>query len=683
MKLSKRISAAWQVLRSKSVGDPDIAEWFERFVGYGETASKQIVTAERAMRFSAVYACVRVLAETVASLPLHVYRRLPRGKERAGDHPYYELLHSRPNGLMTSFTFRETLMTHLALRGNATFFKEGAPRTVRELVPLPANTEIRVVDGRKRFVGAINGRQYNFDQDQVVHVPGLGYDGISGMSPITAMREAIGLGLAAEHFGATFFGRGTNVGGVITHPLNLKKDTVERLEARFDEKYAGLGKALKILFLDEGMKFEKTSIPPEDAQFIETRKFQVEEIARTFRVPPHMIGSLDRATFSNIEHQSLEFVVHTIRPWLVRFEQAINTQLFTPGEEYFAEFVVDGLLRGDIQSRYQAYATGRQWGWLSADDIRELENQNPLPEGVGNQYLVPMNMIDAGSAAFDPFDSRSSVATAEHRCEHHNTAPVTGEEYRSAPVELRHRARRSVGERRRVTGRFQRRLKRLAEQSLTRELRELRAAAERERSQRSVSEFASWVREYYRDFEQLLVEQFGPAVLQFAETIIAMAEAEVGLDLTDSSGMERFERKYLENLAARWVMESRNQIIAILSEAEEAGTDPWEALDERLALWEDRRTEDFAEDEAIREESAFARALFASVGIAYIMSVSMGDSCPYCSDLDGKIIGVEESFIAAGEEFQPEGAEHPLVPGSDRRHPPYHEHCRCGIAAVR
>lgn len=359
------------------------------------------VTETTALSVVAVYACVRILSETVASLPLFLYKRLDRGKQRAGDHPLYPLLHDVPNPEMNSFTFRETLMAHLVTWGNAYAEIEWDSYTkVKALWPLRPdrmqvwreNDQIVYKYYLPNSAGMVTLPAY-----RVWHIPGLGFDGLVGYPPITLAREAIGLSLATEEFGARFFGSGAAPGGVLEHPGKLSKDAQDNLRKSWNEMHSGLSNQHRLAILEEGMKWNKIGIPPDDAQFLETRKFQKNEIASFFHIPPHMIGDLERATFSNIEEQALEFVVYTMRPWLVRWEQSINQKLLNPDEraDYFAEFLVDGLLRGNIQARYQAYATGRQWGWLSANDIRELENQNPLPGEEGDIYLNPMNMVPA------------------------------------------------------------------------------------------------------------------------------------------------------------------------------------------------------------------------------------------------------------------------------------------------
>ena len=350
------------------------------------------------MQVAAVFACIRVLAESVASLPLIVYKRRPDGgKDRDPPHPLYRTLHDRPNRWQTGFEFREMLMGHAALRGNAyAAIKATGGQAVAELTPLHPDRVIpfRAPDGLIAYEHTpLEGPRRILLQPEMLHIRGLSDDGICGLSPIKLHREAIGLALVTEEHGARLFANGAQLGGVLQHPGKLQPEAVERLKKSWEARYSGVGNAHRTAVLEEGMTWNKVGMTSEDAQFLESRHYQVTEIARIFRIPPHMIGDLSKATFSNIEHQALEFVVHTLRPWLVRWEQAILRDLFTePDQEtHFVEFLVDGLLRGDTQSRYNAYAVGRQWGWLSANDIRRLENLNPIEQG-GDDYFQPLNM---------------------------------------------------------------------------------------------------------------------------------------------------------------------------------------------------------------------------------------------------------------------------------------------------
>ncbi len=373
---------------------------------FGTSSSGKTVNERAALQTTAVYAGVRILAETIASLPFHTYRYTSSGKEKARDHPIYYLLHSEPNPEMTSFVFRETLMGHLLLWGNAyaQIIRDGRGRVVG-LYPLLPNKMLvnRNDQGILYYQYEKDGQTFLLRNYEVLHIPGLGFDGLIGYSPIAMAKNAIGMAIATEEYGAKFFANGASPGGVLEHP-GVVKDPA-RIRESWNAVYQGSGNAHRVAVLEEGMKFQSIGIPPEQAQFLETRKFQINEIARIFRIPPHMIGDLEKSSFSNIEQQSLEFVMYTLDPWVVRWEQAIQRALFSESEkrQYFVKFNVDGLLRGDYQSRMNGYAVGRQNGWFSSNDIRELENLNRIPAELGGDlYLINGNMTklaDAGAFA--------------------------------------------------------------------------------------------------------------------------------------------------------------------------------------------------------------------------------------------------------------------------------------------
>ena len=357
----------------------------------GGTTSGKAVTERSAMQMTAVYSCVRILAEALAGLPLHLYRYTETGgKEKATDHPLYHLLHDEPNPEMSSFVFRETLMTHLLLWGNAyaQIIRNGKGEVIA-LYPLMPNrmTVDRDQNGHLYYryrttsddAPTMEGSCVTLPPNQVLHIPGLGFDGVVGYSPIAMAKNAIGMAIACEEYGAKFFANGAQPGGVLEHPGTIKDP--QRVRESWQNTFGGSGNANKIAVLEEGMKYTPISISPEQAQFLETRKFQINEIARIFRVPPHMVGDLEKSSFSNIEQQSLEFVKYTLDPWVVRWEQTLFRALFTDSEkkEYFFKFNLEGLLRGDYATRMSGYATARQNGWLSANDIRELENLDRIP----------------------------------------------------------------------------------------------------------------------------------------------------------------------------------------------------------------------------------------------------------------------------------------------------------------
>ena len=387
----------------------------------GGTSSGKNVTERSAMQMTAVYSCVRILAEAVAGLPLHLYKyNDDGGKEKALDHPLYRLLHDEPNPEMSSFVFRETLMTHLLLWGNAyaQVIRNGKNEVVA-LYPLMPNKMSVDRDERGRLYytyyrgpdEAIKNKDFavTLQPSDVLHIPGLGFDGLVGYSPIAMAKNAIGMAIACEEYGAKFFANGAAPGGVLEHPGTIKDP--QRVRESWQSTFGGSGNANKIAVLEEGMKYTPIGISPEQAQFLETRKFQINEIARIFRVPPHMVGDLEKSSFSNIEQQSLEFVKYTLDPWVIRWEQSIQRALLSHDEKalYFVKFNVEGLLRGDYQSRMNGYAIGRQNGWMSANDIRELENLDRIPaEDGGDLYLINGNMLplkNAGAFANTPTDN--------------------------------------------------------------------------------------------------------------------------------------------------------------------------------------------------------------------------------------------------------------------------------------
>ena len=379
------------------------------FMG-GSTAGKH-VNERSAMQMTAVYSCVRILAEAVAGLPLHLYKYTEEGgKEKAVDHPLYLLLHDEPNPEMSSFVFRETLMTHLLLWGNAyaQIIRNGKNEVVA-LYPLMPNKMSVDRDERGQLyytyqrsneeAPTMKGSSVILKPSEVLHIPGLGFDGLVGYSPIAMAKNAIGMAIACEEYGAKFFANGAQPGGVLEHPGTIKDP--QRVRESWQSTFGGSGNSNRIAVLEEGMKYTPIAISPEQAQFLETRKFQINEIARIFRVPPHMVGDLEKSSFSNIEQQSLEFVKYTLDPWVIRWEQSIMRSLLTPEEKktLYVKFNLEGLLRGDYQSRMNGYAIGRQNGWMSANDIRELENLDRIPtEEGGDFYLINGNMLPMRNA---------------------------------------------------------------------------------------------------------------------------------------------------------------------------------------------------------------------------------------------------------------------------------------------
>lgn len=391
-------------------------------LGMRSSAAGVSVTPLTAMQSAAVYACVKVLAESVGMLPCNVYRTDANGARRmAEDHPLWALLHGNPNEWQTSVDFFEMLVTHLNLRGNAYVYIVRTMNGVEELIPLhPDSVTCEMQPGYRLSykVADQNGREEPVPAEKIMHIRGLTLDGWNGLSPVTYAREAIGLALATEKFGATLFRNGAKPGGVLELPGTLSKDAYDRLKANFDAATSG-DNAHKTMVLEQGAKFQKIGLSNEDSQFLETRKYQRSEIAGIFRIPPHMIGDLERATFSNIEQMALEFVNFSLTPWLNRIEKACKRALMAPDErrDLHIRFDVSKLIRGDTAAREKYYASGVTNGWLTRNEARMMESDlgialNPLP--LLDAPLVPLNMTEAGE---EPDDAEDEADTEDDTTE--------------------------------------------------------------------------------------------------------------------------------------------------------------------------------------------------------------------------------------------------------------------------
>lgn len=376
------------------------SEYKSRFLsGEPVTDSEQNIETDTALRYSVVFACCRVLAETFASVPILLYKKKGNEREAVTDLPIYDILHNAPNEEMAHFNFAESMMMAMNTEGNA--IAQRLYNAAGELIGLyPIRAEIdRDKETKKLIYKAQSGGQTRiFQRSEIFHVPGPSLDGITGLSPITYASSAIRLGLSYEQFGIQFFRNAANPSGAFTNPAELGEEAYQRLKKELKEKYTGLNNSGTPLLLEGGLQWQQFTVNPTDAQLLESKNFQIEDICRIYRVPQHLVNKLDRSTNNNIEQQALEFVVYTMLPHYKRYEECANAQLLTPEQRragYFLEHKVDGLMRGDSAARAAFYASGRQWGWLCVNDIRRLENLPPVDGG--DIFLQPSNMVEAGS----------------------------------------------------------------------------------------------------------------------------------------------------------------------------------------------------------------------------------------------------------------------------------------------
>lgn len=681
----------------RGAGLGEAAAWLHEAMLGPESATGVHVSPESALRYTTVLACVRVLAEGVASLPCILYERYQVGgqdaKKRARAHQVYRLLHDAPNGVMTALEFFEVGMAHALLWGNFFAEIEWSPRgQVLGLWPLPA---WRVTPGWSR-----EGKSYRLQIDgqadkvlsdyQVLHVPGFGYDGVSGRSMISLAREAIGLGLAAERYGGSVFGNGVVPGGVLEHPGQLSDEAYRRLQESWSGRHQGLANAQRLAILEEGMKYDKVGIPPEDAQFLETRRFQRSEIAGIFRVPLHMIGDLERATFSNIEQQSTEFLTNSLAPWLRRWEQRVARSLLVgrERERFYAEFLVDALLRGDTATRYAAYATGRQWGWLSVNDIRARENMNPVDGG--DEYLVPLNMVEAGSEGEDASTGKGNgelgngerlmVNEGDVRAQtlaRSETGQSAGSGERGAGTHAEHRA---AGKgRRRLASAHQGALEDAAQRVLNRETNDILNAARRLLGT-SPAEFSAWLTRFLDEDREKVENQLWPSMWALGLVAGDAAHGEgaaAGFDgRMDDAALEEFMRGVVAGRSTGWVEKLRIGIEERLAQQDE---DPVAALETDLQQRREDEAEPWARDTSTGVVNAAAWAVWAAIGVTLLRWTTSGsENCPYCDAMNGRTVGVQEFFVPLGGEVAPEG-QPPLRPHRSLRHPPLHGGCDCVV----
>jgi HK97 family phage portal protein len=635
------------------------------------------------MRCATVFACVRVLSESIASLPIHLYKRKDDGgRTRAEDHPAYKLMHTEPHPDITACQYIETVVMHLALTGN--HYSLLTPRndgSVGSLTPLnPRNVKVEYTSaGSLRYVYTENGKPIVYDAAQILHIPGLAWDGIVGMSPIAYARESIGLALAAEEFGARFFGSGTNVGTVFTVPagVRMSQEQSDKLLEDLRAKHAGLGSAHSGMILPNGMTATRVGVPPSDAQFLESRKFQKAEIASIFRVPLVMIQEHEGSTTwgSGIESMTIGFVVYTLRPWMVRIEQALNRKLLS-GEDrdnYYFEFLTAALLRGDQAARANYYMQAIQNQWMTPNEVRQLENMDPADWG--DEPVRPANIYGGASNEEKPPENQFEETKAACDCGHEHRYE-TRAKVDHPRMSIQRSYRRVIAD---ALARVIRRERNDVIAGVKKSLR--RTSGGWERRSAEVEQF---ITEFYESHHGFVVEAIRPAFTSLAEAVGSQAMREIGREWSWNNELEDWLERFIDTFANSHTGRSRGQLLAILSELAEDG-DIVTALTGRFDEWEsgsdenDRPRSDRAADyESVRLGGGFARAAFFAAGIASLVWVSTGsETCPYCESLNGRSVGREDVFLTAGQAFNPSGASSPLVPGLDIGHPPAHAGCDC------
>lgn len=635
------------------------------------------VTPDTALTYSAFWACVKVVSETVATQPLHIYRRRSDGgRERADKHPLYYLLHDEPNPEMTSFQFIETMMGHLLTWGNfyGSIVRSKRGKMPGQIWPLnPAKMQVYIGDdGRRGYLYTLpSGERRKLPAADVLHVMGPSRDGMTGMSPTMQAADAIALGLNAEDFANEYYKNGLVLSGVFTHPGKLSDVARKNLKESLSKSKTGVGQRHRWMILQEAMSYQQLGVAPEAAQMLETRKLSVVEMCRIHRVQPHKIMHLDNATFSNIEHQAIEFGTDTILPWNRRVESELQRQLLDEKDrrDYFCEFLMDGLLRGDVKTRYEAYGMAMQNGWMTINEARRLERMNPSDQD-GADILYKQNIwTEVGAKAPTPTQPLTDQPSDDE--------PEQDEdkEEKSAPrVEVRSAG---VADRNALRVQYDPLFRDSAKRIVRIEVSELRAAVKKHFANRSVMEFEQWLDEYYDKFPAKIEKNFTPLVQSYGAAISDVASREAGGDGVSQAELDAFAKGYVEVSGKRHVGSSRGQIKKIIREA---SPEEMEALlNERIDEWDERRAEKMAAREKVEASDAFAKMAWVVAGVTRYQWVAQGDKpCPYCEELNGMIVGIDQHFVPADGSVSPEGQEPMQVSGA-RMHAPLHTGCVCSV----
>lgn len=667
----------WQALERRNLPLTDGEAWQNPEGWWPKTAAGVRVSTEGALRYAAVYTAVRILMGTVGQLPLIVNeRRADGGRDRALDFYLYDILHNRPNPLMTSFHFRTALQGHLVLWGNAYAEIEWSRGgQVLGLWPLrPDKVEaIRTNEAGDALLYDYrlpNGQLVTLPQRNVLHLRYMSPDGIVGYSPIALHRQGIGLALAAEEFGARFFSNDARPGMVLKHPGQLSDAAFGHLKESWETRHQGLSKSHRIGILEEGMELQEIGIPPQDAQYLEVRAFQRSEIYGMYGIPPHMTGDTEKSTSwgTGIEQQTIGYVVHTMGPWFSCWEQGLDQALMTAAERqrYYTKYVVKGLLRGDSAARATFYQGMFNIGVYSQNDIRELEDDNPIDGG--DTYYVPLNMIPADQAARGILPSPEPEPSADEEGQRALPAPDTEQRARQAAA-VRHRLQQA----------HMRIYQDAAGRLLRREANDVGNAARRLLGQRDLAQFEQWLAGFYEDFRGVVATNMRPVAQAYAELVLAEVLREVGGDAIAEARVIGYVEEYLQAQASRHATRHEERLRALLVDEAEGLL---EQIEGELASWRAAEAaQALAFEESVRFGNAVAHFGYVALGVLLLRSVAIGKSCPFCRALNGRVISVTETFLQAGQPFQPEGAETPLTVTRSKKHPPYHGGCDCQVVA--
>lgn len=630
------------------------------------TKSGMDISESNSLNISAIYSAITIIAGTVASLPRHIYRALPEGGSvKVNDHPWADSLRFQPNkSNMSSWDWIFSQLVHKYLWGNWYSYLNRDSYYDREIVPLRPDLTYRDPQNSNVYITTFKGKQLRLSADDVLHVPHFTVNGLDGKGVVHFAKESLGLSMALDQFASLFFANGAHAGGVVEMEKEPKTDAdKKRLEAKFNSKYSGMDNSGKVVFISGG-KFIADSVDPEKAQALQSRQFSVTEVARWMNLPPHIIKDLSRSTFSNIEAQMIEMVVYSLMPLITQIEQNMNIAFFDKEErrDHYVKFDLKGLLQGDTAARTAFYTAMFDRGVFNADHILGLEDMNPQKDGAGKTFYIPLNMID------------KSLMTGDNQDLKINDESVKEEKSRSKKKVIQ---KRSGALRRKITISYKNQFKNYGKSVVGDETKAIRKII---KTKPTETEFKMALEKLYQEFRDTIESRAGALLSSYSSALLPVVQDEIASSFDIDTRFAIFLKEYTDYFTNRHVNSSKNQLNALYRKALEEAQDVFEELEARLIEWEEKRADKIVMRETVRTENAFAKTVFAFCGIAKIRSVAFGDSCPFCDALDGMVIGIEEKFLSAGE-FQPEGADAPLIVSSAKGHAPYHDGCDCSIIA--
>lgn len=646
---------------------PDDDYWYHP-VGADTTAGVKI-DEKTALKYLTVMSCVSLISSDIGKLPLNLYKKRPDGgKDLVTDHKLYDLLHNAPNPDTTSFNWREALQGHLLLWGNSYSYierdKSGRILALWQLQD-PDRVHVRRRGDSVVYEYEIDGKKVTRTKDQIFHIPGYGFNGLTGMSMIQMASESIGLGVAAEKFGSSYFGKGTHPAGVMEMDGYLG-DNQKEYTKNLKEQYAGLGRSHSVMVLQGGMKYSPLTVPLNDAQFLETRNFQKIEICGMYHVPPHKVAIHgDNSNYNNLEQENASYVDSCLMSWIVRWESNISLQLLTEAERrsgLFFEFVVQGLLRGDSAARAEYYNKIFQVGGLSPNDIRSKENMNPV-EG-GDENFVMLNMIPLSQANEPPPEP---VALTE--------PPQTEAAFKSFFSETRAgkmSEAKSIQLRDRIQKRYTPLIHDAAQAIVNRESKAIKNHAEK--STRQDVSMSGFLSDFYDKFPEYIDKKMGPVLRSYMYAIIDATEDQLKIPGVD---LDKDVREYIELYSYRHISSSRGQMDSLVPDGPDG-------IITRADEWIDKRPGKISTDEGVRASSYAFQAVAFGAGMSTVMRTRGPKTCPFCRTLAGtRSAPGGGPLIKDGAELEGKGSDDPpmLIRGN-KYHPPIHQACDCYLSII-